>query len=71
MGSCFSTYVSMLIHAPDIWTNNMALFMKAEYLVFQRNAKSANQLGLHKPLELKSQFKCFQFSDCRLYLYRQ
>lgn len=52
MGSCFSTYVSMMIHAPDIWTNNMALFMKAEYLVFQRNPKSANRLELNKPLEV-------------------
>lgn len=52
MASCFFTYVSMMIHAPDIWTNNVALFMKAEYLVFQRNLKFANRLGLHKPLEL-------------------
>lgn len=39
-GSRFSTYVSVMIHAPDICTNNMPLFMKAESIVFHREVQS-------------------------------
>lgn len=44
-GSHFSTYVSN--DTPDIRTSNMALFMKAEYLVFHSEIQSLTLKGLH------------------------
>lgn len=44
MASCFSTNVSTMIHAPDIWTNNAALFMKVESVSLYTNPKSVQYL---------------------------